>query len=97
MPQTTPDPAEEAIVNDDLLVHEDDLNFARKRFPRIKHVLDNRLLREEFKKYEDIANKARARVRLLGFSAVAASTMALVALATGRWRRTLRGRAGWEQ
>jgi len=78
----TPHPEEEHVFNDDLLTHKGDSTFARKRFPRIRHVLDHAALRTEFAKYEKAANKARTQVRLLGFVAVAASTLALVALVT---------------
>ncbi len=70
------------IFNDDLLVHRKDLEFVWRRFPTIAHILDNQPLREEFCKYERVANEARGRVRLYGFIAVMASTVALLALAT---------------
>jgi hypothetical protein len=70
------------IFNDDLLLHKGDQDFAQTRFPRIRHVLDNPSLKQEFVKYEWAANKAREWVRILGFIAVAASTVALISLAT---------------
>lgn len=82
MPQATPGPEEEHVFNDDLLMHRKDSEFTRRRFPRIMHVLDNPSLRAEFAKYEKVANEAREQVRVRGFIAVVASTVALVALAT---------------
>jgi hypothetical protein len=80
--ERTPKPEAEHVFNDDLLIHRGDSEFARKRFPRIMHVLDNQSLRAEFTKYERAANEARDHVRLRGLIGVAASTLALVALAT---------------
>lgn len=70
------------VFNDDLLTHKNDSHFVRKRFPEIKHILDNPRLKKEFAEYDKPANKARDRVRLLGFIAVFASTAALVSLTT---------------
>lgn len=82
MLQETPGVEERHIFNDDLLINPGDLEFARQRFPTIIHILDNPLLRTEFAKYEKVANEARGRVRIHGFTAVVASTIALLALAT---------------
>lgn len=70
------------VFNDDLLMGENDPQFAKEQYPKINHVLDDRSLREEFAKYDRAANEARERVRVFGFTTIGASAVALVALAT---------------
>lgn len=69
------------VFNDDLLMNETDLAYARLQFPKIIHVLDHPQLREKFAKYEKEANKARDCVRALGFAAVILATLALLVVA----------------
>jgi hypothetical protein len=82
MSKTIPDPEEQHVFNDDLLMNRKDLDFVRMRFPRITHIFDNPSLRAEFAKYDKVANGARAKVRVYGLIAVTASTIALIATAT---------------
>ena len=78
----------ERVFNNDLLINDDsargktDLQKAKEQFPEIVHVLDCPALREKFAVYEKEANKARQRVRALGFAAVLSVTVALIAVAT---------------
>ena len=72
----------EQVFNDDLLMGENDPQFAQEQFPKISHVLDDLSLKKEFKKYDVAANEARERVRLFGFTTIGASAVALVALTT---------------
>jgi hypothetical protein len=86
--ELSPIPAHERVFNNDLLMNDDskrgktDLQKAREQFPEIIHVLDCPSLRERFATYEKEANKARGRVRALGFAAVLSVTAALIAVAT---------------
>jgi PPM family protein phosphatase len=75
------------VFNDDLLMNvvkvddvESDVEYAEKHFGCIFDVLDHRQLREKFTKYEDEANDARERVRLLGLCAVTLAAVALLGL-----------------
>ncbi len=70
------------VFNDDLLMGENDPQFAKEQFPNITHVLDHPSLRDEFAKHDMAANEARERVRLFGFTTIVASAVALAALAT---------------
>jgi hypothetical protein len=86
--EPSPIPAHERVFNNDLLMNDDsvrkktDLQKAKEQFPEIIHVLDCPALREKFAAYEKEANKARERVRALGFAAVLSVTAALIAVAT---------------
>ena len=77
--------------NDDLLMNDHDLAYARSQWPQIIHVLHNPALREKFAQYEKEANDAREWVRRLGFATVASVTVALLAVAT----RPLWPHASW--
>jgi hypothetical protein len=70
------------VFNDDLLMNDADLAYARSQFSSIIHVLDHPRLREKFAQYENQANEARERVRSFGFVAIFCATIALVAIAT---------------
>ena len=72
----------EHIFNDDLLMSQADLAYAKSQFPEIIHVLDYPRLREKFAAYEKEANRAGDRVRCLGFTAVVSAMLALIAIAT---------------
>jgi len=75
-------PARGHVFNDDLLVNEKDLAFAKSQFPKIIHLLDYPRLRQKFSEYDREANQARGWVRRLGLGAVASAGLALIALAT---------------
>src|ERR1035438_6963019 len=75
-------PPHHHVFNDDLLMNDRDLVFAKSQFPTIIHVLDYPRLREKFRAYETEANQARDRVRSLGFTAVVSAVLALIAIAT---------------
>src|ERR1039458_9748538 len=74
-------PTHEHVFNDDLLMHDEDVAYARSRFPEIIHVLDYPRLRKRFAAYETEANQARDRVRSLGFTAVVSAVLALMSIA----------------
>ena len=86
--EPSPIPVHERVFNNDLLMNDDsargktDLQKAKEQFPEIIHVLDCPALREKFTAYEKEANKARQRVRALGFAAVLSVMVALIAVAT---------------
>jgi hypothetical protein len=75
-------PRHDHIFNDDLLMNDQDLEYARSQFPEILHILDYPRMRAKFAEYENEANVARDRVRGLGFTAVFSALLALVAIAT---------------
>src|SRR5258708_39225724 len=62
-------PIHDHVFNNDLLVNDKDLEYARSQFPEVVHILDYPRLREMFGEYEKDANEARDRVRRLGFTA----------------------------
>ena len=70
------EPALERRYNDDLLASEADRNTINLLFPEIYHVLDHPQLREEFVRYNTMADKAKGLVHLLGLSAIAMATLA---------------------
>ncbi len=70
------------VFNDDLLLNSGDLEYAANQFPEAIHLIDHPELRETFKKYEKVANGARAKVRLLGLLAVAFGTISLLSAVT---------------
>jgi hypothetical protein len=75
-------PGHSHVFNDDLLMNDEDLEFAKSQFPEIIHVLDYPRLRGKFAEYEKEANQARDRVRQLGFTTVGSALLALIAVAT---------------
>jgi hypothetical protein len=74
------------VFNDDLLMNQGDLEYARAQFPEVVHLLDNGTLRSTFKEYEAAANTARSKVRRLGIVAVGCATIALLSAATAPLR-----------
>src|SRR5713101_5683060 len=72
----------EHVFNDDLLMNDQDLEYARSQFPEIIHILDYPRLRAKFAEYERDANVARDWVRRLGFTAVVSALLSLIAVAT---------------
>jgi hypothetical protein len=76
------------VFNDDLLINNRkppddnrDLAHAQSEYPEIIHVLDYPRLKETFVAFEKEANRARDRVRVLGFTAVVSAALALLAIA----------------
>lgn len=63
--------------NDDLLMGMGDQQLARTTYPELFHVLDFPELREQFQKYNKQADKAKAKVHLIGLLAVMLATLAL--------------------
>jgi hypothetical protein len=74
--------SQDHIFNDDLLINDGDLEHAKFQFSEIFHVLDHPELRLVFLRYEEMANKARIRVRGMGLLAVLCGTVALLSTAT---------------
>jgi hypothetical protein len=75
-------PLEARVFNDDLLTNAGDLEYAKEQFPEIFPLLDNPTLRGVFAEYEERANKAKSRVRLLGLLAIFFGVAALLSAAT---------------
>jgi hypothetical protein len=75
------DPELEHRFNDDLLIGDADREDARKLFPGIYHVLDHPELREEFARYDGMANRAKTWVQRLGLAAIGLATLALLSSA----------------
>src|SRR5258708_4404230 len=75
-------PIHDHVFNNDLLVNDKDLEYARSQFPEVVHILDYPRLREMFREYEKDANEARDRVRRLGFTAVIFAPFSLFCVAT---------------
>jgi hypothetical protein len=73
----------ERKFNDDLLINDGDLQYAKEQFPEVFHLLDHPELREKFRAYETTANKARGYVHILGLLAVVCATVALMSIAVG--------------
>ena len=67
--------------NDDLLLGEKDRIVAKSKFSKIYHILDHPKLREEFIRYESMANRAKLFVQRLGMAAVVLATLALLSSA----------------
>lgn len=64
--------------NDDLLVPEEDLDRARRSYPRIFYILDHPELRDLFTAYDRPANAAKKRSRVAGAAAVLLAVIALL-------------------
>jgi hypothetical protein len=52
-------PVLEHRFNDDLLISDHDQDLAKTEYPEIYHVLDHPDLRDEFLRYDEVANKAK--------------------------------------
>jgi hypothetical protein len=72
----------ERVFNDDLLMNPGDFQYAKHQFPGVFDILDHPELREEFRKYDRIANRAKVHVRWLGIVAVTSASVALLSTAT---------------
>src|SRR5260221_2878764 len=70
------------IFNDDLLINEGDLQYAKEQFAEVFYILDHPELRAKFREYEAVANKAHRWVQRLGLVAVVCGTVALLSAAT---------------
>jgi hypothetical protein len=71
-------PVLEHRFNDDLLISEHDQDLAKAEYPQIYHVLDHPELREEFLKYDGVANKEKLWVHRIGLLAVVLAVLALL-------------------
>ncbi|MFN7934583.1 MAG: hypothetical protein U0R19_14730 [Bryobacteraceae bacterium] len=80
MSQQQPDP--EHVFNDDLLLNPGDLAYAKKRFPKILHVLDFPTLKAKFRDYDEEAGRSRDKLRRLGSTVILAGAISLIAVAT---------------
>jgi hypothetical protein len=70
------------VFNDDLLVNTGDYEYAKRQFSEVFEILDHQELREQFLKYDCIANRAKEHVRWIGIFAVCSAGIALVSTAT---------------
>ena len=64
--------------NDDLLISEHDQKLARSEYPEIYHVLDHPELREQFLRYDSVANNSKWWVHRIGLWAVLLAVLALL-------------------
>jgi hypothetical protein len=71
-------PVLEHRFNDDMLISEHDQQLARNEYPEIYHVLDHPELREQFQRYDGMANKAKLGVHRIGLLAVLLAALALL-------------------
>lgn len=74
-------PVLEHRFNDDLLISEHDQQLARAEYQEIYHVLDHPALRDEFIRYDAVANSAKLWVQRIGLLAVVLATTALLSSA----------------
>ena len=72
----------ERVFNDDFLINPGDFQHGQHQFPEVFDILDHPELREEFRKYDRIANKAKVHVRWIGIFAVVSASVALLSAAT---------------
>ncbi len=74
-------PVLEHRFNDDLLISEHDQQLAQTEYREIYHVLDHPTLRDEFLRYDAVANSAKLWVQRIGLLAVLLATAALLSSA----------------
>ena len=74
-------PVLEHRFNDDLLISEHDQQLAQDEYHEIYHVLDHPALRDEFLRYDAVANSAKLWVQRIGLLAVLLATTALLSSA----------------
>lgn len=72
------EPTLEHQFNGDLLITQHDQDLAKKQYEEIYHVLEHRSLREEFQKYDKIANQSKSWVQIVGLIAVLLAAIALI-------------------
>lgn len=71
-------PDMEHQFNGDMLASAEDQQLAREEYPEIFHVLDHRALRDEFLRYDKVANRAKLWVHRVGLAAVVLAAVALL-------------------
>jgi hypothetical protein len=74
-------PVLEHRFNDDLLISEHDQQLAKTEYREIYHVLDHPSLRDEFLRYDSVANSGKLWVQRIGLLAVLLATTALLSSA----------------
>ncbi len=74
-------PVLEHRFNDDLLISEHDQQLAKSEYSETYHVLDHPALRDEFLRYDAVANSAKLWVQRIGLLAVLLATTALLSSA----------------
>lgn len=72
------EPTLEHQFNGDLLISEHDQKLAEKQYSEIYHVLDHPTLRDEFQKYDKLANGSKPWVQIVGLVAVFLAAVALI-------------------
>lgn len=65
--------------NDELLISQVDQDLAKRRFPRIFFALDHPALREDFRRIDRLANRAKTRSRFIGLCALVLAIISLLA------------------
>ena len=88
-------PVLEHRFNDDLLISEHDQDLAKSEYPEIYHVLDHPELREQFLRYDGVANKAKLWVHRIGLLAVVLAVFALLGSAIAPLLHQLHGVPEW--
>lgn len=78
------------VFDTDLLVNKGDLDRARRAFPHVAHVLDDKALRKTFCRFDRPANAAKKKGRAAGLLAIALGVVAL-AIAAALKTSTERG------
>jgi hypothetical protein len=71
-------PDMEHQFNGDLLASAEDQQLAHEEYPEIVHVLDHPALRDEFLRYDNVANTAKLWVHRAGLAAVVLAAVALL-------------------
>jgi len=71
-------PNMEHQFNGDMLASKEDQQLAREEYPEIIHVLDHPKLRDEFLRYDKVANTAKLWVHRVGLAAVLLAAVALL-------------------
>ena len=71
-------PDMEHQFNGDLLVSMEDKQLAQAEYPEIYHVLDHPALRDEFLRYDSVANNAKLWVHRVGLTALILAAVALL-------------------
>ncbi len=65
--------------NDDLLINgEDDIEYINKKYPEIAHVLIFEDLQDKFRDYDQLANQAKSKSRIIGYLVVGMAVFALL-------------------
>ena len=80
--------------NDELLLSESDQTLAEKSYPKVFFALDHPELRDEFRRVDTLAVKAKTTSRRIGFAALVFATLSLLTfpaapLVEGIWRSAM--------